>query len=39
MLLFIQGVVAGSFSMLVIMSLMYASKKGDEQSERLYNNS
>ncbi|MDF2859467.1 MAG: hypothetical protein K0Q87_5318 [Neobacillus sp.] len=33
MLTFIAGLVVGTFSMLVVMSLMYSAKKGDQQVE------
>ena len=43
MLLFLAGLLVGSFAMLTIMSLMVAAKKGDQQlevfrNERVYQN-
>lgn len=35
-MLFFLGVIAGSFSMVVIMSLMVAAKKGDTLCESFY---
>jgi hypothetical protein len=36
MFLFISGLFVGSFTMLFIMSLMMAAKKGDQQVEAIY---
>ncbi|WP_301337161.1 hypothetical protein [Bacillus sp. FJAT-29814] len=37
MLLFISGLFVGSFAMLLIMSLMQAAKKGDQQIDGYFN--
>jgi hypothetical protein len=37
MIIFIAGLVVGSFASLFTMSLMYAAKRGDQQIERFLN--
>ena len=37
MFIFIAGLIVGSFTMLFIMSLMVAAKKGDQQIEAFFN--